>query len=102
VLLDGRPAAGSRTWTRHLQRARERTVLEEHLSRIRGSITCAPPLGAPAAGVRAAARTLSPSGGEPWPAKLRRTGRAVRDAGLRRSEHNDDLHELEVMTWTRA
>jgi hypothetical protein len=102
LLLDGRPAPGSRTWARHLQRARERTVLEQHLGRIGGAMTRAPRLGAPAAGMRAAARTLSPSGGEPWPAKLRRSGRAVRDARIRRSDHNDDVHELEVMTWTRA
>jgi hypothetical protein len=102
LLLDGDPAAGSRTWTRHLQLARERTVLEEHLARIRGPVACAPRLSAPAAGVRAVAETLSRSQDEPWPVKLRRTGRAVRAAGLRRSEHNDDRHELGVMTWTRA
>jgi hypothetical protein len=100
LLLDGgRPTA---VWTRHLWAARERTVLEAHLARLRGPLVGAPRTGAPGAVARATADTLTPSAGEPWPEKVRRARRALRGAGVRRSEHNGELDEAEVMMWTRA
>jgi hypothetical protein len=73
-------------WRRHLHEARERTVFEGHIERVVGPIAA----GSPANATRALATTLRPAPGEDWTTKVRRTGRALRNASLRRSDHLEE------------
>jgi hypothetical protein len=84
---DGRSAAAA-LWARHLRRARERTVFENHLQ---GWLS---PLWGLSVG-RGARAALGEviedgrrEGGEPWRAKLGRTRLAIANAGIARSEHD--------------
>jgi hypothetical protein len=83
-----------RLWAQNLERARERTVLENHLQRWFSDFSIMP-FGAAAARVpNTVARELFPKDAEGWDAKLARTTRAVRNASRRRSEHDDELDRL--------
>jgi hypothetical protein len=73
-------------WRRHLVEARERTVFEGHVERLVGPIAA----GSPATATRALANTLRPAPGETWVTKVRRSGRALRNASLRRSDHLEE------------
>jgi hypothetical protein len=73
-------------WRRHLNEARERTVFEGHVERIVGPIAA----GSPTNATRALVSTLRPAPGEDWPTKVRRSGRALRNASLRRSDHLEE------------
>ena len=69
-----------RTWARHLQGVRERTVAEDHLERVLHPFWGMPPHRASRAAMRAAAGTIRPAPGETWGNKLTRTRRALRRA----------------------
>jgi hypothetical protein len=59
------------------------------VERLVGPLAAASISAAPATASRALARTLRPAPDERWSAKLRRSGRALRNASLRRSDHLD-------------
>jgi hypothetical protein len=87
VLLDGRPALHPPIWRRHLEQARERTVLEAHAERLVGPLAGSSLHKAPHAVLSALARTIRPAPGEGWRNKWRRSWRAMRNASLRGSDH---------------
>lgn len=94
ALLDG--AVGPwplRLWARNLRSAREPTVLESHLGRWLPPWWALSPREALRANVFTISRELGPQGNEPWRRKLRRTLRALRDAGRPLSDHNRTLGE---------
>jgi hypothetical protein len=76
-----------RTWARHLDEARERTVLESRLQRLGGPAWGLPMRRAPWAVLGAGARHLRRHDGERWRTKLARMGGLVRNAARPRSEH---------------
>jgi Uncharacterised nucleotidyltransferase len=82
-----------RLWAQNLPRARERTVLENHLQRWLSDFWALPPLTA----VRSVPRTfvdeLGPGGDEGWRDKAARTVLALRNASQRRSQHDRELDE---------
>jgi hypothetical protein len=78
-------------WRRHLHEARERTVLEAHIERVVGPAAGTSLAAAPVATTKAALQTLRPTPDEGWGSKLRRSGRAVRNASLRRSDHAQEV-----------
>jgi hypothetical protein len=82
----GRSAAVA-LWARHLRGARERTVFEWHVRGALAPFWGLPGTHVPTAIANEARGKAGPEGGEPWPAKLRRTGLALRNAGVARSDH---------------
>ena len=70
-----------RVWARHLAGVRERTVLENHVTRL-----AAQPLSG-------AARSAGRDRDEPWSRKLARARMALGNAFVARSEHEDQLTE---------
>lgn len=78
-----------RLWAQNLGTARERTVLENHLTRWLSDFWIMPPRAALAGLPRTFAQELRPVGSETWRAKLSRGARAVRNASRRRSEHDE-------------
>ncbi|HXV58585.1 MAG TPA: hypothetical protein VD704_12020, partial [Gaiellaceae bacterium] len=91
VLLGGPAASAERIWARHLGTAREQTVVEVHVTRWLSPFWALPP--ARAAGVAAAgvASDLRPAVEEPWRAKVRRSLRALANAGETKSRHEEEL-----------
>jgi hypothetical protein len=88
ALFLGRPAPRPlRTWARNLSQARERTVLEQHLGRWVGWHAALPRRQAVRATVDELRDDLTPERGESWGSKVRRSGRAVRNAFVPRSRH---------------
>ena len=92
-LLDPRrpPSIPLRTWARGLRTTRSRTVLEYHVERWTSGFWAVPPRRAIAVAGSTARRELRPLEGETWGTKLSRSGRALRDAGRRKREHDDAL-----------
>ncbi len=95
--------AGQRPWAlrllaRHLESARERTVLESHLSRWFAPFAAFPPGRAAGLALRAIGDDLRPIADEDWRAKLGRARTAIRNAFVRRSRHDAQLvrHLVEV------
>jgi hypothetical protein len=92
VLRGGRLPLTMRTWARNVRLVRDRSVLENHLERW---VSCWWELPSRRAAVARTAeqiaRDLTPSPGERWRTKLRRTLRALRHAGTRRGEHDHAL-----------
>ncbi|HEY8647520.1 MAG TPA: nucleotidyltransferase family protein [Gaiellaceae bacterium] len=91
VLGEGRPTVSSRTWARHLQSARERTVFESHVERLMSPFWAHP---LPRAVRTATPRLLNemrPALDEGWSDKSGRARRATRNAFVRRSEHDAQL-----------
>lgn len=80
-----------RTWARHLEAARGQTVLESHLERLLVPFSTLPGTRAPGTAARAVARTVLRRHDESWRRKLARAARALRNAFLRRSEHEERL-----------
>jgi hypothetical protein len=80
-----------RTWARGLRTTRTRTVLEYHVERWTSGFWAVPPRRAISVAVAAAGRELHPLDGETWGSKLRRTRKALRDAGRRKKEHDAEL-----------
>ena len=87
LFLGGSPPRTLRTWARNLSEARERTVLEQHVARWVGWHAALPRSLAVRATLDELRDDLTPDRGETWGRKLRRSGRAVRNAFVRRSEH---------------
>jgi hypothetical protein len=83
---EGQPLA-LRTWARHFDCARERTVLEEHVARVTAPAWTVPRAQAPRAVTAAVARTAARRPGERWPDKFRRSGLALRHALTAQSAH---------------
>ena len=89
ALFLGEPAPRAlRGWAKNLAEVRERTVLEQHLARWRCWFDALPPSLAAQATVDELLDDLTPEPGESWGSKLRRSRRAVRNAFVRRSEHD--------------
>ena len=80
-----------RTWARNLAQVRERTVLEHHLQRWFSEFWVLPPARAAATLPQTFVSDVSPGPHETWRTKLTRSGRALRNAKRRRSEHQDEL-----------
>jgi hypothetical protein len=91
LLLEPKERARPPIWLRHLHESRERTVFEGHVERVLGPVAAGPVSAAPVAATRALLRTLRPTRGETWGAKLDRSRRAVHHASVRKSEHDEDL-----------
>ena len=83
-----------RVWARNLPAVRERTVLESHLDRLFASFWSLPPHRAVRAMWSAIGRAVRPEPWETWRAKRARVRRAIANAFLRRSEHEDALGQL--------
>jgi hypothetical protein len=88
LFLGEPPPRALRGWAKNLAEARERTVLEQHVGRWRGWFDALPPAPAARAALREVGEDLTPAPGESWGSKLDRSGRAVRNAFVRRSEHD--------------
>jgi hypothetical protein len=82
------PPRALRGWARSLAEARERTVLEQHTSRWRCWFDALPPGLAVRATLDELRQDVTPAPGESWGSKARRSRRAVRNALVRRSEHD--------------
>jgi Uncharacterised nucleotidyltransferase len=80
-----------RLWARNLLKARERTVLENHLERILSNFWVLSPPEALAELCSILAHEVRPAPGEAWAEKLARSGQALRNALRRRSEHEEAL-----------
>jgi hypothetical protein len=99
ALLTGGPEPLSlRIWARHLLPARDRTVLEEHLSRLAAPACTVPPVRAPIAVASAIARTAARREDERWTYKLRRTGFTLAHALTEKSKHEWSLSRYEKAT----
>jgi hypothetical protein len=90
-LADDRVAKRVPLWQRHLTGVRERTVFEEHVTRIVAPVVAAPIKYAPMALAQALASAFRPSSGEDRAAKLRRSGLALRHAAWTKSQHEATL-----------
>jgi putative nucleotidyltransferase-like protein len=87
-LLAGEPTPHrTRVWKRHLADARERTVFEEHVTRIVAPVTAAPARCAPVALAAALATAARPYPEEGWRSKLTRASHAIRHPAWSRSQH---------------
>lgn len=80
-----------RLWARNLEAVRERTVFESHLARWLPPWWALSARDALRANAFTISRELGPIGDEPWRSKLRRTGRAIRNATRRLSDHHRAL-----------
>lgn len=87
----GRRPVSVRTWARNLAQVRERTVLEHHLQRWFSDFWVLSPTQAAATLPHTFVNDVSPGPQETWGTKLARSGRALRNAKRRRSEHQDEL-----------
>jgi hypothetical protein len=87
LLFGARPSWPLRLWARNLRGVRDRTVLATHLERWLAGFSAFPLRRAASVAVRAMADDLRPVSDEEWSKKLHRTGRAVRNALVRRSQH---------------
>jgi hypothetical protein len=88
LLFGGRKPWALRLWAQNLPRVRERTVLDNHLERVLSNFWILSAWEAVRALDAIVLDELRPNPGETWGAKLSRSGRAVRNALRRRSEHN--------------
>jgi hypothetical protein len=87
AVLYGAPlTVASRTWARHLQGARERTILESRVLRLAGPAWGLRRRHVPTAVLDAIALHLRRHDDEPWRAKLERTRRIARSGARPRSE----------------
>jgi hypothetical protein len=80
-----------RSWARNVRTIRARTVLESHLEHWFAGFSALPPKEACARLAASAARELRPAPGETVGEKVGRTRRAVRNAFVRRVEHDETL-----------
>lgn len=88
---DGTRPASTWIWARHLADLRERTVLESHLQRWLAGLWGLPRPQALRNFRNAVTNDLRPEGDERWGAKLARARSAVRDAFVRKSDHDQAL-----------
>ncbi len=88
LFLGAPPPPALRGWASNLAEARERTVLEQHTARWRCWFDAFPPRLAARATLHELREDATPDPGESWGSKLSRSRRAVRNAFVRRSEHD--------------
>ena len=88
LFLDEPVPRALRGWAKNLAEVRERTVLEQHAARWRCWFDAFPPALAARATLHEVREDLTPEPGESWSSKASRTGRALRHAFVRRSEHD--------------
>lgn len=88
LFLGEPPPRALRGWAKNLAEARERTVLEQHTARWRCWFDAFPAGLATRATLGEVWEDVTPEPGESWGTKLRRSRRAVRNAFVRRSEHD--------------
>jgi hypothetical protein len=91
VLGEGAKPLPLRLWARNLLSVRERTVFESHLGQWLEGFSTLPAPAALAHMLREVGGDLRPVGTEGWGEKLRRTGRAVRNAFRQKSIHDEEL-----------
>jgi hypothetical protein len=87
-----RPASLS-IWARHLERARERSVLETHLARVAAPAWALPLSGAPRSVGAALVHSASRDSEEHWADKLRRSRLAVAHALMPESAHLQAMYD---------
>lgn len=87
LFAGGRPPVPLRLWARHLTDVRERTVLEGHLERWLAGYWALGGREAVGQSLAALRGDLVRNPGEPWGAKIARTGTALRHARASRSSH---------------
>jgi hypothetical protein len=80
-----------RPWAQNVATVRQRTVLETHLSRLLAPFASLPPRVALRVVRRSAIREALPKQGESWFQKLTRMRRAVANAFVSRSDHDEAL-----------
>lgn len=81
LLYGGRRTAPLRSWARHLEQVRERTVLENHLQRWLHAFWELPPTAALEQTAQVLRGEVAPAEGESWGTKLGRIAGAVRNPG---------------------
>jgi putative nucleotidyltransferase-like protein len=86
-----RSTLAQRTWARNVPVVRERTVFESHLENWISCYWTSAPLEATRLAVSNVAWDLRPSAGEPWQRKLRRAARALGNALVPKSAHDEEL-----------
>ena len=91
LFLDEPEPRALRGWARNLAEARERTVLEQHTARWRCWWDALPPGLAARATFDELREDVTPEPGETWGSKVSRSSRAVRNAFVRRSEHDREV-----------
>jgi hypothetical protein len=91
VLLGGPTTSAERVWARHLAGAREQTVVEVHLTRWASPFWALPPGRAARVAAAGVASDLRPAVEEPWRAKVRRSLRALGNAGETKTRHEEEL-----------
>lgn len=91
VLHGGRRPWSLRLWAQNLERARERTVLENHLQRWLSDFWILPADRAVRRLPATLRSELGPEGDEGWRSKVARSIRALRNASRRRSEHDEQV-----------
>lgn len=93
-LFHGRPLPLLlRPWVRHLERVRDRTVLEQHLMRLMSPFAALPPGPASVRAGRAMLNEVRRDGNEPWRNKLSRSMTALGSPGRRLSERERQHRE---------
>jgi putative nucleotidyltransferase-like protein len=80
-------------WARNLPELRERTVLENHLARWLSGFSALGPRRGLRVLLNRVGSDLRPKRNESWANKLRRTRRALRNARVTKSEHDEGLEE---------
>jgi Uncharacterised nucleotidyltransferase len=91
VFLAGPTTSAERIWARHLARAREQTVVEVHVTRWASPFWALPPRRAARVAADGMASDLRPAVEEPWRSKMRRSLRALGNAGETKSRHEEEL-----------
>jgi hypothetical protein len=91
LLYGGRPPWALRLWAQNMRKARERTVLENHLARWLSDFWALSPRESLGALAETLGREVRPVPGETWGAKLSRAVQAIGNAPRRRSEHDEQL-----------
>ncbi|HXV32459.1 MAG TPA: nucleotidyltransferase family protein [Gaiellaceae bacterium] len=91
VFLGGPTTSAERIWARHLGTAREQTVVEVHVTRWASPFWALPPAAAARVAAAGVASDLRPAMGEPWRAKVKRSLRALANAGRTKSRHEEEL-----------
>jgi hypothetical protein len=91
VLGDNRGPASLSVWARHLTRARDRSVLENHIARVAAPAWALPVSRAHVAIASAIKVTATRRDDELWADKLRRSGLAVAHAFMPKSRHEQTL-----------
>jgi Uncharacterised nucleotidyltransferase len=91
VFFRGPATSAERIWARHLAGAREQTVVEVHVTRWASPFWALPPRRAARVAASGVASDLRPAVDEPWSAKVRRSLRALGNAGETKSRHEEEL-----------